>query len=708
MPKKLDFCKLKNRTAELERCKLPKTCYQTCELVEGANAGSYRRAANFGGGENVQNQGMGAFTGTNPNWNTQPWLGNAQGAVVASTGAGHFFDRSAGRAARERISHEAYIYIPDAHVEAVDEIRFLSLGEQFSQVRISPAGGNLNAASFVGQVNYLGPPNTRQIGGVISVNQNEVYGVLNYVIDRQDNADTRIQYRTGGGAWVNMPISWLYPNLADAQAAQSLDIIWCVQGGIGTNEDDDRRLTETEIQNLGVSSEVVDCALEPLVQAEFDAIDDKLESMTQAVYRYAPPAEDGFRARFWNTTAGPHLDPLEWTGPADYNGFPLPVAIAPDFDVINNDANVNDSGSGAGAARYGIIDGWVQVPAGAMFMRDANTNTGELGMVLIGDCCGNLAEGAGGNHDVNTGTADRTLLDPVPVTAGEWVYIYSPQSDLSAAQGLQLQFSTGDDTGPWVNAEGKRPDIPVVEALEVPICDPIPDGYSLIPPKDICQPMYSASAEESTDEQTLSTTEVGGVTTEMTISDGNTVSINHPATPVIPDQEICTGNFIDSSARTGWLFPWTPTATANTGTVVEDWVQVSAVEVSPDCITDMTVNVSLGNSYIQARNAYARVWYDVRLLVNGVATTTYTFQNYHYEDDIGNTNLDDDIMPMGSAHFSRASVPAGADITVEVRRRYNFVMGSAAVAAPTAREIGGLRSHFNVHYSPIAIVTGRQ
>ena len=179
------------------------------------------------------------------------------------------------------------------------------------------------------------------------------------------------------------------------------------------------------------------------------------------------------------------------------------------------------------------------------------------------------------------------------------------------------------------------------------------------------------------------------------------------AGPVTP-QEICRGNFIDSSGRTGWVHTWTPFATANTGTVTQDWIQVSTVETAPDCDTDITVNVDMGNSYMQSQNANARVWWDIRLLVNGVAVTTYTFHKYHYEDDIGETNLSDDIIPLGSAHFSRASVPAGAQISVEMRRRYNFVMGQAANGTARTRNISGLRAHFNVHYSPIAIVTGRQ
>jgi len=137
-------------------------------------------------------------------------------------------------------------------------------------------------------------------------------------------------------------------------------------------------------------------------------------------------------------------------------------------------------------------------------------------------------------------------------------------------------------------------------------------------------------------------------------------------------------------------------------------VQISTAEVSPDCDTDITVNANMGMAYYQLRNMWGRAWFDVRLLINGAAVTTYTFQTYLYEDDLNQTNLDDDIMPIGTVHFARASVTAGSTVTVEVRRRHNFVAGNAAVAAPFGRIISGLRAHFNIHYTPTAVVTGRQ
>lgn len=227
------------------------TCYETCLLTTGPNDSQYRRIGIFGGGQNIQSQGMGRFTGTHPVYTSQPWLGNAAAPIVNTTGSGHFFDRSGGSAARESLVYEAYIYIPHECLIDVDEIRFLSLGEQFAQIRISPAGGDLNSPTVVGQVNYLGPPNTRQIGNIIPVDQDEVYGILGYALDRQDNADIRIQYRANAGAWVNLPINWMYANLADAQAATS-KIKWCASKGIATNDIDDRRIPVQDlIDNLG-------------------------------------------------------------------------------------------------------------------------------------------------------------------------------------------------------------------------------------------------------------------------------------------------------------------------------------------------------------------------------------------------------------------------------------------------------------------------
>ena len=210
---------------------------------------------------------------------------------------------------------------------------------------------------------------------------------------------------------------------------------------------------------------------------------------TKRIWRYKPPVESGLRARWWLAEAGPHLDPLEWTGPADYNGFPLPTAAAPNTDVVNNFGSVNDANSGAGASRYGIIHGWIWLPNNVTHWRDANGNSGELGMLLSGSCCGGaLVERPGGNHDANTNAVDRTLMDSNPITGG-WHYIYSPQSDLSAFGGLQLQYST-DNEATWLAVSVKQPNRLEIEGMDIPCCDDIPEGWSADPLQFCCQPQY--------------------------------------------------------------------------------------------------------------------------------------------------------------------------------------------------------------------------
>lgn len=168
---------------------------------------------------------------------------------------------------------------------------------------------------------------------------------------------------------------------------------------------------------------------------------------------------------------------------------------------------------------------------------------------------------------------------------------------------------------------------------------------------------------------------------------------------------LCNGPFAQCTGRTGWLHPWTPIMTANSGTVIDDWVQISTAETSPDCPTDMTVNAFLGDDYVQLQNARLYLWKDVRLLVNGAPVVSWTFQTYRYEDERGDTNNKLLINADGSVHLHRFNVPAGSAVTVETRRRYN---ANAFLAGGRARTIGGLRAHANVHFSPRNIVIGAE
>ena len=209
---------------------------------------------------------------------------------------------------------------------------------------------------------------------------------------------------------------------------------------------------------------------------------------TKLIYRYLPPEEAGFRARWWGPDAGPHLNPRDWAGPTDFSGHPLPTANAPLIDVVNSSGNVNDSNSGAEAARYGIISGYFFLPQ-AGFVRDNNQNTGELGYVLLGDCCGGpLVEGPGGN-DTNTVTADRGLLDPTFRKAG-WHCLYSPHSDQSAFSGVDLEFSV-DGENDWTDVQRIQPELPEVECIEIPSCQEIPEGWQRKPLANCCEPKFT-------------------------------------------------------------------------------------------------------------------------------------------------------------------------------------------------------------------------
>lgn len=229
-------------------------------------------------------------------------------------------------------------------------------------------------------------------------------------------------------------------------------------------------------------------------------IDDVCEGV-RTIYRYIPPVESGLNYRFWDSTHGPHLDPLEWEGPADFNGFPLPTASAPTFSGISNATSISDAGESNPniAARYGIIDGWIYLPEGTTNLRDNNSNTGELGMVLTAGCCGgSLTEQPGGNHTVNTGTADRGLMDSTPFGEG-WYKIYSPHSDLSAFSGLDLEYSTNGGAS-WSEVTVQQPTIPRVECQEISACDPIPEGWGIKALQECCEGNYSIGGGLSEDE----------------------------------------------------------------------------------------------------------------------------------------------------------------------------------------------------------------
>ena len=175
--------------------------------------------------------------------------------------------------------------------------------------------------------------------------------------------------------------------------------------------------------------------------------------------------------------------------------------------------------------------------------------------------------------------------------------------------------------------------------------------------------------------------------------------------PVIPAQEICTGDFSDMTTRTGWRGTWTPTYTASSGTIIEDYIQIGATQ-SPAWEADITVNVDMGTAYFQLRDMYGRAFWDVQLLINGAAVTALTLQNYWYDDRRDTIRIHNDIQTIGSVKLGRLNVPANASIVVQARRRHSFISG--ITGSSSGRIISGLRSHLNIHYSPTSIVSGRQ
>ena len=416
---------------------------------------------------------------------------------------------------------------------------------------------------------------------------------------------------------------------------------------------------------------------EPVDLSALGSLQDKINTQNISIYRISQPAA-GVNFRRWlePPAALPHAQDVAdiFTGPADpQTGFPThpntptTQGVEPDFNY-------------GGPSDQQEMWAWYTFDT-PMYLREVNANTGETGDVYLGQCCGipQLLQ----KTTTNTPADDRGLLDSTLIPAGTHL-LYARLSDVSANGGFDFEVSV--DGEEWSNITGAMSEKPVVECQEVLMCDPIPEGWSLCRP-ELCAPVHSPIENGLSEEE---------------------VSSLIPPPVVVPEQVICAGDFSDVSSRTGWLHTWSPSYTTSSGTVVEGWAQVGTAETSPDCATDITVNVTLGKSYLQLRNMWGRVWYDVRLLVNGAAVTTFTFQDYHYEDDIGQTNLDDDVTPLSSAHFARASVPAGATITVEILRRHNFVAGPVAIASPFGRVISGLRAHFNVHYTPTNVVTGRQ
>jgi len=187
-----------------------------------------------------------------------------------------------------------------------------------------------------------------------------------------------------------------------------------------------------------------------------------------------------------------------------------------------------------------------------------------------------------------------------------------------------------------------------------------------------------------------------------------------------PDQRICTGPFVRGTNLTGWWngfgaiggSNWSQVYNnvGNVARVEGEWVPVGNAVTSPDCVTDIGVVVDTGNHLFYMRRTRAYYWIDVRLLVNGAAVSTLTYDRYLYKDKRGQATPEDsitlhyEIEQGGTTLLSRLNVPAGATLQVEARQRYQT---AGAQSSNYFRVVGGLRSKALYTMTPRQIVTGR-
>lgn len=223
--------------------------------------------------------------------------------------------------------------------------------------------------------------------------------------------------------------------------------------------------------------------------------------------------------------SGPCLAPTHPNDPTVQN-------IEPDWNANTAD-NPNN-----GTDQYSY-EGWIYIDQDSTCLQDINSNTGEQFLITID---GVLVY----ERFTNTSSPDRGSSNTYFVcgVSKGWHFLGVYGSDFSAFGGIQLQDSSSVAT--WANFDG-------LTSTTAPklICRDEGCGYVLQIGEYDCPQSINASCTfngfagggDPTDElQLLSTTEVGGATTELTLSDGNTVPINHPAqTPhVLPQTSAAT------------------------------------------------------------------------------------------------------------------------------------------------------------------------
>jgi len=253
------------RVSELERCKLPKTCYEQRIITPGASSGQFIRSRWVVGNDNIQDQ-QAAFWGTGyPGHNSLPWRTNGlnqnQATLTVGAGTEQFFDSSTGET-NEALIHEFYVRWPQAVDTVVQAVRLRGLGQGWYRTWRAANNTNLNNVAIIGTQQWTNNPQNRVLNGTTQpITQGSIDSYFVQVLDTMSNAGINIQYQNASGAWVNVPTAWIYSTPAGAQSQTEEDLLWSCQGDVCTNEDNDSRLTEALVQGF---SSAVDCPIDGL------------------------------------------------------------------------------------------------------------------------------------------------------------------------------------------------------------------------------------------------------------------------------------------------------------------------------------------------------------------------------------------------------------------------------------------------------------
>lgn len=164
-------------------------------------------------------------------------------------------------------------------------------------------------------------------------------------------------------------------------------------------------------------------------------------------------------------------------------------------------------------------------------------------------------------------------------------------------------------------------------------------------------------------------------------------------------EDVCTPTV---SVRSGWWTGWTPVVTANQAQeIVQEWQTRHVRTNNTGKVVDAAIHLDYGNHLIYSRRNRVYLWLDFRVLVNGTAVLTNTFDRYWYRDERSDTNPDIiepqqyEIIPMGATFYTRKNIPIGATVEVQTQSRWQV---ATSQTSSYARYIGGLRSRAEIDF----------